>query len=131
MSSKTPPVFEDLPTEVLRNILGQLASLEDLSSTIRASPIAFGSFRCFRATILIEVLEAHLPAEIFAEFLGLLHIPKYGDFNYVPGKRYVSRGDRPTRRKANLQFHAEPTLCSDFEACLHPAYDGPKDRLYA
>lgn len=131
MSSKTPPVFEDLPTEVLRNILGQLASLEDLSSTIRASPIAFGSFRCFRATILIEVLEAHLPAEIFAEFLGLLHIPKYEDFNYVPGKRYVPCGDTRTGRKVNLEFHAEPSLCSDFEACLHPAYDGPKDRLYA
>lgn len=127
MSSKIPPVFETLPTEVLRNILGQLPSLEDLWSTIRASPIAFGSFRCFRATILIEVLEAHLPAEIFAEFLGLLHIPKYEDFNYVPGKRYVSR----VTRNFDLEFHAEPSLCSDFEACLHPAYDGPKDRLYA
>lgn len=89
MSLNTPPVFETLPTEVLRNILRQLASPEDLYSTIRASPIAFGSFRCFREAILIEVLEAHLPAEIFAEFLGLLHIPKYEDFNYVPGERYV------------------------------------------
>lgn len=90
MSPNIPPVFEALPAEVLSNILRQVASPEDLYSTIRASPNAFGSFLCFREAIIIEVLQTHLPAEIFAEYLGLLHVPKYEDFNHVPDRRYVS-----------------------------------------
>lgn len=89
MLPKVPLVFEALPTEVLGNILQQLASPEDLFSTIRASPNALGSFRCFREAILINVLQTHLPAEIFAEYLGLMNTPKYEDFNYVPERRYV------------------------------------------
>lgn len=84
MSPNNSPVFEALPVEVLANILRQIASPEDLYSTIRASPNAFGSFLWFREPILIQVLQAHLPPEIFAEFLGLLNIPKYEDFNHVP-----------------------------------------------
>lgn len=79
-----------MPVEIMGNILQQMASPEDLYSTIRASPNALGSFLGFRETIIIEVLRAHLPAEIFAEYLGLLHVPKYEDFNYVPNRRYVS-----------------------------------------
>lgn len=93
MSLNTPPTFEALPVEVLGNILRQMASPEDLYSTIRASPKAFNSFLWFREEILITVLQACLPAEIFAEFLGLLHAPKYEDFNYVPTQRYVLLGD--------------------------------------
>lgn len=89
MSPNIRPVFEALPAEVLGNILRQVASPEDLYSTIRASPNAFGSFRCFREAIIIEVLQTHLPAEIFAEYLGLLHVPKYEDFNHAPERRYV------------------------------------------
>lgn len=89
MSPNTSPVFEALPAEILANILRYMASPEDVYSTIRASPRALGSFGCFREAILIEVLQTHLPAEIFAEYLGLLHIPKYEDFNHVPGKEYV------------------------------------------
>lgn len=87
MSPNTPPVFEALPLEVLGNVLRQMASPEDLYSTIRASPKALGSFLSFREAILIEVLQAHLPAEIFAEYLGLLQTPEYDDFNYVPNGR--------------------------------------------
>lgn len=89
MSPNTLPVFEALPVEVLGNILRQMASPEDVYSTIRASPKALGSFDSFREAILVKVLQAHLPAEIFAEYLGLLHIPKYEDLNYVPNQRYV------------------------------------------
>lgn len=131
MSLNIPPVFEDLPTEVLCNILRQLSSPEDLYSTIRASPIAFGSFRCFRASILIEVLQTHLPAEIFAEFLGLLHVPKYEDFNYVPRDRYALRVSPVLEEKFNSECHAEPSFCSDFEAYTRPDHDDPKSRLYA
>lgn len=89
MSPSTPPAFEALPVEILANILRQMGSTEDLYSTIRASPIAFGSFLAFREDVLIVVLQACLPAEIFAEFLGLLHAPKYEDFSFVPEERYV------------------------------------------
>jgi hypothetical protein len=87
MSPKAPPVFETLPVEVLGNILRQMASPEDLYSTIRASPRALDSFLEYREQVLIEVLQTHLPAEILAEFLGLLHIPMYEDFNHVPNRR--------------------------------------------
>lgn len=86
MSPNASPVFEALPVEVLANILRQMASPEDVYSTIRASPKALGSFGSFREAILLEVVQARLPAEIFAEYLGLLHIPKYEDFNHVPDK---------------------------------------------
>lgn len=89
MSSNTPRPLDDLPVEVLANILRQMASPEDVYSTIRASPKALHSFYSFREAILFEVLQVHLPAEIFAEYLGLLHIPKYEDFNYVPDEEYV------------------------------------------
>lgn len=89
MSPNIQPVFEALPVEVVGNILRQMASPEDLYSTIKASPNAFSSFRCFREAILTGVLQAHLAAEIFAEFLGLLNVPKYEDLNYVPNRRYV------------------------------------------
>lgn len=89
MSPNNQPVIEALPIEVLANILRQMASPEDVYSTIRASPKALHSFDCFREAILFEVLQAHLPAETFAEYLGLLHIPKYEDFNYVPNEEYV------------------------------------------
>ncbi|KAK7732606.1 hypothetical protein SLS63_004861 [Diaporthe eres] len=91
MSPNTLPVFEALPVEVLGNILRQMASPEDVYSTIRASPKALGSFDSFREAILVKVLQAHLPAEIFAEYLGLLHIPKYEDLNYVPGRRDLKK----------------------------------------
>lgn len=93
MPHHTPPTFEALPVEVLSNILRQMSSPEDLYSTIRASPRAFGSFLCFREKILIGVLQACLHVEIFAEFLGLLHAPKYEDYNYVPTQRYVHLGE--------------------------------------
>ncbi|KAI3391603.1 hypothetical protein diail_7033, partial [Diaporthe ilicicola] len=86
MSANTPPVFEALPAEVLGNILRQVASPEDLYSTIRASPKAFGGFLSFREAILIEVLQRHLPSEIFAEYLGLLNVPNYEDFDNVPNQ---------------------------------------------
>ncbi|KAI7774057.1 hypothetical protein LA080_009418 [Diaporthe eres] len=86
MSPNTLPVFEALPVEVLGNILRQMASPEDVYSTIRASPKALGSFGSFREAILVKVLQAHLPAETFAEYLGLLHISKYEDLNYVPNQ---------------------------------------------
>ncbi|KAK2604133.1 hypothetical protein N8I77_007088 [Diaporthe amygdali] len=80
------PAFEALPVEVQVNILRQIASPEDVYSTIKASPKALSSFLWSREAILIEVLETHLPAEIFAEFLGLLHIPHYEDFSHVPNR---------------------------------------------
>ena len=89
MSPNILPAFEALPVEILGNIMRQVASPEDLYATIRASPKAFGSFLWLREAILIDVVQAHLPAEILAEFLGLLHIPNYEDFNYVPSQRYA------------------------------------------
>lgn len=89
MSPTIPPDFEHLPAEIHGQILRQMSSPEEVYSTIRASPQALGSFLCFREGILIQVLQAHLPPEIFAEYLGLLHIPKYEDFKHVPNRRYV------------------------------------------
>lgn len=89
MSPTIPPAFEHLPVEIHGQILRQMASPEDVYSAIRASPQALGGFLCFREDILIQVLQTYLPSEIFTEYLGLLCIPKYEDFNHVPNERYV------------------------------------------
>lgn len=85
------PTFEGLPVEVHANVLRFLPSLEDLGAVICASHKSLAGLQAYREQIIISVIQSELEPEIFAEYLGILHAPRFEDFSYVP-EWYVSSG---------------------------------------
>lgn len=85
------PSFQGLPLEVHANVLRFMSSLKDLGAVIRASPKSLAGFQAYREQIIISVIQNELEPEIFAEYLGILHAPRFEDFAYVP-EWYVSTG---------------------------------------
>lgn len=89
--------LEDLPVEVMSMVLKNLASPEDLGSTIHASPRALAALQDNRRDILTTVICNNLTPEVLKEAISILNCPifKRGDMYHTISRRDTRR-IRPT-----------------------------------
>lgn len=123
-SQNTRATLEALPTEILQMILSEMNCTDDLSAAIWASPRLLQSFLGHREQILIRVIESSLDPRIFMEVLGLLHVPNYGNLNYVPDRHDAAMLDMFNERIPEVnrdsgwflcRWYAIQTLSDEFE----------------
>ncbi|KEY65419.1 hypothetical protein S7711_10822 [Stachybotrys chartarum IBT 7711] len=67
--------LEDLPSELLFELLIALPTLEALASLIQASPRCLNVFARFRAVILTAVVENQMPPGVIRHALAVINVP--------------------------------------------------------
>ncbi|ROV99836.1 hypothetical protein VSDG_03068 [Cytospora chrysosperma] len=84
--------LEDLPVEVMSMVLKNLASPEDLGSTIHASPRALAALQDNRRDILTTVICNSLTPEVLKEAISILNCPifKSDDMYHTISLRFFS-----------------------------------------